>query len=189
MRGLHDFAVGEVHVEGVLVARDLADLRAVADVHAALLQALAPRAEHLLAAAGAELEVAAQIQEAWLRHDVLTLLVALDRLGVGVETFEQHVAGRAALGTTVALRRASGSAQPGGTRADDSDLVHAGTPAPARYSFLEYCQIVGGRCYRGGRRRARSLKVRRVTEKVTKSDLVIAQPAGISPWKPRGAFR
>ena len=118
----------------MLVAADLAHLGAVADVHAALLQSLAPLGEDLFAAAGAELQVAAQIQEAWLRHDVLTFLVALNRLGVGVEALEQHVAGRAALaiftGATVAVRRASGSAQPGGTRADDRDLIHVQEPRP-----------------------------------------------------------
>ena len=131
VRGLHGLAVGELQVEGMLVAGDLADLGAVADVDAALLHALAPAGQDLLAAAGAELEVAAQIQEARLRHDVLTLLVALDRLGVGVKSFQQHVAGRAALGDAIAIGRASGSAQPGRTRADDRDLIHAGTPAPA----------------------------------------------------------
>ena len=131
VRGLHGLAVGELQVEGVFVAADLADFGAVADVDATLLHALAPAAKNLFAAAGAELQVAAQIQEARLRHDVLTLLVALDRLGVGVETFQQHVAGRAAFGAAIAIRRASGSAQPGGTRADDGNLIHAGTPAPA----------------------------------------------------------
>ena len=61
MRGLHDFAVGEVQVEGVLVAGDLADFGAVADVHAALLQALAP---HRAPLCRRRTEVAAQIQEA-----------------------------------------------------------------------------------------------------------------------------
>ena len=130
VRGLHDLAVGELQVEGMLIAADFPDFRAVADVDAALLQSCRPPRQHLLAAARAEFDVAAQIQEAWLRHDVLAFLIALDRLGVDVEAFQQHVAGRAALGATIAVRRASGSAQPGGTRADDSDLVHAGTAAP-----------------------------------------------------------
>ena len=116
----------------MLVAGDPAHLRAVADVHAALLHALAPAGEHLLATAGIEFEVAAEIQETRLRHDVLTLLVALDRLGVGVEAFQQHVAGRAALGMAITLRRTCGSAQSGGTPADDRDLIHARNPGPAR---------------------------------------------------------
>jgi hypothetical protein len=93
----------------------------------------------LLAAARAELDVAAQIQEARLRHDVLALLIALDRLGVGAEAFQQHIAGRAALGAPIAVRRPGGSAQPGRTRADNSDLVHAGTPARCPHSSDEYC--------------------------------------------------
>jgi hypothetical protein len=143
----------------MLVARDLADLRAVADVHAALLQSFTPPGEHFLPAARVELQVAAQIQEPWLRHDVLALLVALDRLGVGVEGFEQHVAGRAALfidtGATIAVRRPSGSAQPGGTRADDSDLVHAGTPARCPTHPLSIVKLLAGDATEGSEAAAR----------------------------------
>src|SRR4249919_2946485 len=35
---------------------------------------------------------------------------------------------------------------------------------PTRCTHPEYCQIVGGRCYRGGRGARKVLKVRRVTE-------------------------
>jgi hypothetical protein len=42
VRGLHGLAVGELQVEGMLVAGDFADFRAVADVDAALLQPCRP---------------------------------------------------------------------------------------------------------------------------------------------------
>ena len=78
--------------EGALGAGDLAHLGAVANVDAELLQSRAPCAEHSLATAGAERQIAAQVEKAGLRHDVLTLLVALDRLGVGIEALEKNVA-------------------------------------------------------------------------------------------------
>src|SRR6185295_2417336 len=50
---------------------------------------------------------------------------------------------------------------------------------PTRCTHPEYCQIVGGRCYRGGRGSSKVLKVRRVTENIRCR--AEARPTGWSP--------
>src|SRR5690606_22814263 len=121
----------ELDRERPLGAADLLHLGVVPDVHIELAQAVAPRRQDLLAAARGEFQVAAQIQEPGLGHHVLALLVALDGLGVGAEALEQDVAGTAAPRLSITRCRARGSAQAGRTGADDCDVIHAETSAPA----------------------------------------------------------
>ena len=75
---------------------------------------LVPGAEHLLALAGLEIEVRAQHELARRRHDVLALLIFVDRVGEVVGLLEQDVA-------EAELGGARGGAEPGRTRSDDGD--------------------------------------------------------------------
>src|SRR5690606_14479455 len=90
-----------------------------------------PRRQEFLATAGRESQIAAQVQEPRLGHHVLAFLVALDGLGVGAEALEQYVTGTAAPRLSITRGRACGGTQARGTGADDCDLVHAETSAPA----------------------------------------------------------
>jgi hypothetical protein len=91
---------------GVEAGVDLADLG----------DALVPGAEHVLARALDEAEIAAQRQVVRRRHDVLALLVLVDRVREVRRALEQHV-------RDAALGGARSGAQPAGSRADDRDGV------------------------------------------------------------------
>ena len=75
---------------------------------------LVPGAEHRLALAGVEIQVRAQHQLARRRHDVLALLIFVDRVGEVVGLFEQDVG-------DAEPRRAGRGAEAGGARTDDGD--------------------------------------------------------------------
>ena len=76
-----------------------------------VLRLLVPGPEHLLALAGFEDEIRAQQELARGRHDVLALLIFVDRVGEMVGLFEKHV-------REAELRRAAGGAESGRPRPD-----------------------------------------------------------------------
>jgi hypothetical protein len=92
------------------------DLLAVTDVDAQFRDLGVPGVEHRLALARGKAQGAAQRQDLRLGHDVLALLVLVDRVRGLVGRLEQHV-GDGELG---AVR---GGGQPRRARADDADLV------------------------------------------------------------------
>jgi hypothetical protein len=64
---------------------------AIADVDVRVVDCLLPRLEDALAATGRESHITAQRKHARLRHDVLVLLILLDRIRVRAARFQQDV--------------------------------------------------------------------------------------------------
>ena len=114
-------AVGNRQREHVVLLGDLRDIGAITDNDALGIEAFRPAAEDGLAGTRPEIEIAAQVQEAGLSHDVLALLVLLDGLRVGAETFEQDVARCAQALFAVMELRPRGRAQSARPRADNSN--------------------------------------------------------------------
>ena len=104
-----------VEREIALLAGDLLDLGVALDVDLALLRLRVPDAEDRLALARLEIQVRAQQQLGRRRHDVLALLVFVDRVREMVGLFEQDMA-------QAKLRRAPGGAEAGRAGTHDRDL-------------------------------------------------------------------
>src|SRR6185295_7426966 len=140
-RGLQD--------EVVVPPFEAEQLAAIADFQTQLRHRPLPGVEDRLARAGREGQVAPQRHEPRLGHDVLALLVAVDRVGEVLRPLEHHVGKPGRL-------RASRRGQPCGPRAHDHQVEriagHEPPCTPARFDLALEVGCWRPLCRRPGRR-------------------------------------